>query len=110
MPRARIEDADLPQKCPTCGAPLKRALCCRRCKTDLGPLSEIIRNHRRHMHTARRAFADGDAGRMFIHARRAHGLRQTPESIRLLACAALLTGRFEIATGFWAANRGADEG
>ena len=90
--------------------PPKGALTWSRCKTDLGPLSKIIRNHRRHMDTASRAFADGDAEQMFIYARRAHGLRRTPESIRLLACAALLTGRFEMAAGFWATSRDADEG
>ena len=104
------EDTNLPQRCPTCGAPLKGALTCSRCKTNLGPLAEIVRNHQRHMQTARRAIAYGDAEQMFIHARRAHGLRRTPESLRLLACAALLTGRFKQAAGFWATNRDADEG
>ena len=104
------EDTNLPQRCPTCGTPPKGALTCSRCKTDLGPLSEIIRIHRRHMDTASRAFADGDAEQMFIHARRAHGLRRTPESMRLLACAALLTGRYALAAGFWATIRDVDEG
>ena len=104
-----FDDADLPQRCPTCGATLKGALTCRRCKTDLGPLAEIVRNHRRHMQTARRAIVDGDAEQMFIHARRAHGLRRTPESLRLLACAALLTGRYALAAGLWATGRDVDE-
>lgn len=110
MHKDRIQDTNLPQRCPTCGAPLNGALTCSRCKTNLGPLAEIARNHRRHMQTARRAFADGNTEEMFIHARRGHGLRRTPESMRLLACAALLTGRFELAASCWATGRDADEG
>jgi hypothetical protein len=104
-----FEDTDLPQKCPTCAASLKGAITCRRCKTDLAPLAEIMRHHRRHLHTARRALADGDAERFFLHARRAHSLRQTRESSRLLACAAVLSGRFALAAGLWATNRDAEE-
>ena len=97
----RDESEDLPECCPTCGARLKAAAKCRRCKTDLGPLVNIAAASQHHLGIAATALAVGDFERMFRHASHSHCLRQSPRTTRLLACAALLTRRFDMAFTLW---------
>ena len=85
------------ERCPTCNSKYKGTPVCRRCKTDLSPLLDIEEKSRDHYKTAVSAFACNDFNNMFFHAKRSFSLMQTPENCRLLACAALLLQRFDIA-------------
>jgi hypothetical protein len=78
---------------------------CRRCKTDLAPLRNVEARADRHATAARQAFLSGDFRRMRFHAQRSCSLRSTPEALRLLAAAELLTRRFDAALGLWGAYR-----
>ncbi|MFW6333234.1 MAG: hypothetical protein ACOC23_08020 [Thermodesulfobacteriota bacterium] len=88
-------------RCPTCRAEHRGGDSCHRCKTDLKPLLEIEKRAEDHRTEAVRAFHLKDYRSMFHHARRSRSLRRTPESDRLLACAAMLSGNFGLAISLW---------
>lgn len=81
--------------CPTCHAEYKGKRYCHRCKMDLKPLLEIEQKARKHYRKARKALDTSNYERMYFHAARACRLYHSPETIKLLACAAVLTCRFE---------------
>jgi len=89
------------ERCPTCKAPYKGKQYCHRCGTDLGRLLEIRDQAGRHHEHALAAFSNGDFQQMHYHARRACGLYRTPASEKLLACAAILSGKPEAALAAW---------
>jgi hypothetical protein len=89
------------EKCPTCNANIIGKRRCHRCKTDLSPLLNIEASARDHLGKARKAFEAEDYPNMFLHARRAFSLRQTSDAYRMLACAALITGRYHTAVRLW---------
>jgi hypothetical protein len=89
------------ERCPVCNARNNGQRICYRCKTDVGHLMDIEEEARKHLEAAGAAFEIEDYEQMFFHAKRSHSLRHTPESIRILACAALLTGKFDPAFSLW---------
>lgn len=88
-------------RCPTCRARLTDARLCHRCQTDVGRLRDIDRKAREHYRQATAALAAEGYPRMFFHASRSFSLRKTPEAARTLACAAILTQRFDRAIELW---------
>jgi len=89
------------QNCPTCNARLKDARTCRRCKTDLNKALEAADQAELHFQSSIRAYIDGRFETMLHHARRSFSLRCTHKNSRLLACAALLMGDYELALSIW---------
>lgn len=94
------------ERCPTCNAKYTGKRSCHRCGTDIGILVDIENQAKIHCQSAVSAFLSKEFEQMFFHARRACSLCQTPESVRLLACAALLVNKFDLAIFLWA--RGED--
>ncbi len=88
-------------RCPTCRAKYKGKPVCYRCKTDLAPLLDVEERAAAHADAARVALESDDPETMFFHARRSFSLRRTPESRCLLASAALLAKRRELALALW---------
>jgi hypothetical protein len=89
------------EQCPACNAKYIGDQICHRCKMDLGPLLAIEAEASSHLEQAMEAFAENNFEQMFYHATRSCALRQTPKSSRVLACAAVLVGRFDQALGQW---------
>jgi hypothetical protein len=85
------------ERCPTCKAPYKGEPVCHRCGTDLGLLIQIEDNAAAYLKSAAAAFASGDFERAFGLARRSLSLYQSKEARHLMADAAMLTGRFQMA-------------
>lgn len=90
------------EHCPTCKAPYKGGQYCHRCGTDLGRLIDIQARADRHREEALAAYTAGDFDNMHHHARRACALYRTRPSEKLLACAAILTGKWDTALSLWA--------
>lgn len=90
------------QRCPTCKAPYKGKPHCHRCGTDLERLIAIRDQAETHRNNAISAYTANDFDQMYHHARRACALCRTSSSERLLACAALLSGKKETALSVWA--------
>ncbi len=86
------------ETCHVCNARLKSSLKCRRCKANLAPLSEIKSKAKHHTNRALSAFNLKQFQVMFYHAKKAHTLFCTNDSVKLMACAALLTNQFQLAT------------
>ncbi len=84
----------MPKKCPTCKAKYTGNPVCRRCGTDLGALADVERRAAMHLLEARIAYLEKDYSAMLFHARRSVSLRRTAESLKVLACAALLNREF----------------
>ncbi len=84
------------QRCPSCNARLNDEWNCHRCGANLGLLMYINRQAEDHYRLAVSAFITGDAKSMLFHAKRACALRQTPERLGLLACAAILSYDFDL--------------
>ena len=88
-------------RCPTCHARLNGRRVCRRCKTDLNRLFEIAELSRDRLQAAVESYYGGRYEAMFREARRGVALGNCVGGRRLLACAALLTGRFATALKIW---------
>jgi uncharacterized Zn finger protein (UPF0148 family) len=84
------------ERCPTCKAPYKGKPVCPRCGTDLGILIQIENDAARDAQQASEAFDSGYYERAFACARRSLSLRQSPAARKILAAAALLTGRYKM--------------
>ena len=89
------------QRCPTCKAPYKGKPHCHRCGTDLERLIAIRDQAEAHRQEAITAYTAGDFEQMYHHARRASVLCRSRASAKLVACAALLSGKWEIALEVW---------
>ncbi|QTA82141.1 Uncharacterized protein dnl_45080 [Desulfonema limicola] len=85
------------ERCPACNAEYKGRQFCHRCKTDLSLLLDIENRAEEHLEQACSAFELKDYENMFFHAKRSHSLLSTAESQKLLASAALLVKKFNIA-------------
>ncbi len=81
--------------CPTCGAEYKGKRRCYRCRMDLARLLDLEQDALKHQENARAAYEDSNYETMHCHAARACSLHCTSDALLLLACAALLTNRFE---------------
>lgn len=88
--------------CPTCRAEYSGKPHCHRCGMDFGPLLDIEQKARAHHRNALDAYAVLDYESMYFHAKRAGAPYRSLETVRLLACAALMTGRFEQALSLYA--------
>ena len=90
------------EKCPACRALVSPGqTVCRRCRTDLSVLLDVETQAQMHRNMALEAFEKQAFEDMFYHAKRSAGLINTPEAIRLLAGAAVLAGKYEIAVNFF---------
>ena len=90
------------EKCPACSALVSPGqTVCRRCKTDLSVLLNMETQAQMHSDRALAAFERQAFEEMFYHAKRSAGLINTPESVRLLAGAAVLAGKYETAVNFF---------
>ena len=89
------------EKCPSCNAPVNpETTVCRRCKTDFYLLLKMETEALMHREKALAAFNKQLFEEMFCHAKQSAALINTPEARRLLAGAAVLTGRYETACKF----------
>jgi len=89
------------KRCPTCNARYKGKQVCHRCGMNIGSLIDIQQQAREHYHLAIKHYYDNNFDQMFFHARRTCSLYRNPESIKLLACAALMINHFEMAINLW---------
>lgn len=85
------------ERCPTCNARYSGKRYCRRCDTDLGQLADMENRAKEHFRKAVSYLASEEYGKMLFHARRSCSLRRTGERDKLLACAAVLNGKFALA-------------
>ena len=89
------------KRCPVCKAGLRGAAVCRRCGVDLSPVYRAAEDARAHYRAAREAFLRNAPQTMLAHAEAAFSKRQSPATGRLLACAAMLSGRYSLALRIW---------
>jgi len=89
------------KKCPACHARYRGREKCHRCGMDIAPIVAIKSRAQSHMKQAKQAYCIKSYDKMYDHGRRANALYQTDESIKLLACAALMENRFEEALIMW---------
>ena len=85
------------ERCPTCGARHAGGPSCHRCRTDLGQVLAIERAAARHRRQARAALSRGARAAARAHAARACALHRSPESVTVLAVAALADRDFPAA-------------
>jgi hypothetical protein len=85
------------QRCPVCNARWNGSRNCHRCKSDIGKLADIETASDDFYHQAIAAYQSSDYPAMLNYATRACSLRRTPKTIRMAACAALLSGQFDAA-------------
>ena len=85
------------ERCPVCNARYAGKRQCHRCKADIGMLSDIEEAADAYREKAVTAYQVADYPLMLDHARRSCSLRKTPEAVWLMACAAFLTRRFDMA-------------
>jgi hypothetical protein len=78
-------------RCPVCKADTSTPTC-RRCKADLSMLFALEDDRAALLGRARHLLASGSAVEAARAARRANGLREDEESLRLLALSSLLLG------------------
>jgi len=87
--------------CPVCNAQLEDSVECHRCKTDLGDIIDTKNKALYHQEKAVSAFKNNRFHDMFFHARRSLTLFYTPDSAKLLACAALMVNKFDLGYFLW---------
>lgn len=87
--------------CPVCNAQLEDLRECHRCKTDLGQIIDTKKESIYHLQKAVTAFQQSRFHDMFFHARRSFTLFSSPESVRLLACAAILVNKLDLGYVIW---------
>ncbi len=83
------------EKCPVCGAKYSQKEICHRCKADLKLLLDIEKEASLFKKMALKESAGKKYEKMFRHASRSAALKSDYEALKLLACAALLSGRFD---------------
>jgi len=88
-------------RCPACNARYRGKNKCHRCGMEVAPLLEIKTRAQFHVKQAIKFYRMEDYNQMYFHARRAHALYQTRESIHILACAALMVQHFDEAINMW---------
>lgn len=85
------------ERCPVCNARYSGNRQCHRCKADIGMLADVEEAADAYREEAVAAWRASDFLLMLGHARRSCSLRKTPEAVCLMACAAFLTRRFDLA-------------
>ena len=85
------------ERCPVCNARYAGKRRCHRCKADIGMLADIEEAADAYRKQAVAAYQVADYPLMLDKARRSCSLRKTPEAVWLMACAAFLTRRFDMA-------------
>ncbi len=89
------------ERCPTCGARYAGGPSCHRCRTDLRQVLAIERAAARRRRQARAALDRGDRVEARTCAGRAGALHRSPESLTMLALAALADRDFPAALRLW---------
>ncbi|MCK4658105.1 MAG: hypothetical protein KAV82_01160 [Phycisphaerae bacterium] len=82
------------QRCPTCNAARQGERICRRCKSDLSILVQLEGYADGLRRRAQHCYARGWYRQAASLAQTAVSLESSPENLRLLACACLLSGDF----------------
>ena len=85
------------ERCPVCNARYAGKRQCHRCKADIGMLADIEEAADAYREKAFAAYQATDYPLMLDLARRSCSLKKTPEAVWLMACAAFLTRRFDMA-------------
>ena len=98
------------ERCPTCGARHAGGPSCHRCRTDLRQVLAIERAAARWRRQAHAALDRGDCQEARAHAGRACALHRSPESLAVLALAALTDRDFPAALRLWSEIRGGSGG
>lgn len=89
------------EKCPVCNARYAGKARCHRCRTDLAPLLNVLSQADAHYRRAVSARNRRDFKAMFHHARRSYQLHRGEATRKLLAVAALLNRKFDLALALW---------
>lgn len=89
------------EQCPVCKARLMDSRACTQRPADVSQATEIEARARDHFKKARTAFAECNSKKMLFHARQAFSKRRTSETRKMLVCAAVLAGDFELALRVW---------
>jgi hypothetical protein len=89
------------EKCPVCRATVTQQTTCRRCKSDLSALLKMETDALMYREQAMEAFRKKEFTQMFDHAKRSASLVGSPESRKILACAAVLVKRYAFACKFF---------
>lgn len=89
------------EKCPYCEAEFREGEVCPECGLDLSSLIKVEKQAEMHRKRAVSAFVFKEFDEMFYHAKRYWSLYRTADSVKLLACAAVLTGRFNLGFSLW---------
>ena len=89
--------ADISQtlRCPTCNASQVWSDECRRCKSDLRFLRQVVEAQRAHHHFALQAFAQGRYLTALVEAQHAYDLYPDAEGRQLLASCHLMAGNWQ---------------
>ena len=85
------------ERCPVCNARYAGKRQCHRCKAAIGMLADIEEAANSYQELSLAAYHATDYPLMLDHARRSCSLRKTQEAVWLMACAAFLTRRFDMA-------------
>ncbi|SLM33202.1 hypothetical protein MTBBW1_940021 [Desulfamplus magnetovallimortis] len=88
-------------RCPVCNASSEEQRVCRRCKAPLGKIMDLEQDAIEHREKAVKAFKENRFHEMFFHAKRCRGIVNSPENSQLLATAAILIRRFDLAYFLW---------
>jgi len=89
------------KRCPACNARYRGKETCHRCGMEIAPLVAVKTRANEHYNQALRHFYMENYDKMYTHARRANSLYQTPASLQMLACAAMMDHRFEQSIQLW---------
>lgn len=89
------------ERCPICNARYTGKKRCVRCKNEMEKFCKIEDMAAVCIKKAGDSFTAGDYRQMYENAERACALRRTEESAKMLACAALLTKKFDTAYNQW---------
>ena len=89
------------EQCPTCKARYRGGEVCHRCQTDLSQVLAVEQAARYHRQQARRALWHGRVHTAREHALIAGELHRSPESVEVLALAALADRDFDTALALW---------
>ncbi len=92
-------------RCPACNARLKVKRVCRRCNTDLASLLDLKITSYTEQKKAVSAYDSGNYTAMLAYAKRSLALVYTPETAKLLAMAAILNKKYDLALAVWRTSR-----
>ena len=87
--------------CPACNARYRGKEICQRCGLSFSQLLDVKQQAEHYQEKALAYYKTNDLEQMFISARRSYSLHQSPQRIKIYACAALLMKQYDLAFSLW---------